>query len=495
MTQRVAAYCRVSTDKNDQQNSFESQKAFFREYVRSRPEWTLKDVYADEGITGTSAYRRAGFLSMIGDAMSAQIDLIVTKEVSRFSRNILDAVYFTRMLKNAGVGVIFLNDGICTLDPDAELRLGIMASVAQEESRKTSQRVKWGQRRSMERGVVFGRDLLGYDVKNGKIVIEPDGAEIVRSIYAMYVYEKMGARAIAGALTRCGVSTKSGRCEWSPATILKIIKNEKYSGDLIQRKTVISDYLTHKKTVNRDEAALIKINDHHEAIIEKPLWEAAQAERRRRSASGGSPNGHGNRYPLSGKIRCSGCGAVYTCRTRTRQNGSVYRTWCGGSCKCFERNVNIREESITDAIKKIVAFLEENGAFDAILERIKRLETAGKASKASVQEKIHDLEQRKLSLINAYIAGDIDTDAYQTLKNRLDGALACRREALSAPNGGSLPEKTEKIVRAAALLSSGQEAEQRFYQSLVEKIDVRGPRELDVLLKKDSGHWNLTYTS
>ena len=161
---KVAAYCRVSTDKDDQANSFESQQRYFREYIDRQPDWELYKIYADEGITGTSTQKRAAFNRMINDARLHRFDLILTKEVSRFSRNILDTISYTRDLRYLGIGVQFMNDGINTLEPDSELRLSIMGSIAQEESRKTSSRVKWGQTRRMEQGIVFGRSMLGLSL-------------------------------------------------------------------------------------------------------------------------------------------------------------------------------------------------------------------------------------------------------------------------------------------------------------------------------------------
>ena len=161
MPQMTACYCRVSTDKADQANSFAAQQRYFSEYICRQPDWTLYQIYADEGVTGTSTKNRVRFQQMIDDAVAGNFQLILTKEVSRFSRNILDTIRYTRLLKAAGVGVLFMNDGIYTMDPDAELRLSIMASIAQEESRKTSDRVKWGQTRQMERGIVFGPSPLG----------------------------------------------------------------------------------------------------------------------------------------------------------------------------------------------------------------------------------------------------------------------------------------------------------------------------------------------
>ena len=164
---KVAVYCRVSTDSNDQANSLASQQSYFKEYIERNPMWELYDIYVDEGITGTSTKKRKAFNRMMVDAQLKKYDLIITKEISRFARNTLDSIYYTRKLKEYGIGVMFANDNLFTLDPDAELRLTIMASIAQEESRKTSERVKWGQKRRMEQGVVFGSSMIGYDVKDG----------------------------------------------------------------------------------------------------------------------------------------------------------------------------------------------------------------------------------------------------------------------------------------------------------------------------------------
>ena len=194
---KVAAYCRVSTDKTDQANSFEGQKQYFRRYIEEHPGWELHEIYADEGISGTSTKRRGQFNRMINDAYEGKFRMIITKEVSRFSRNILDTIRYTRELKDIGIGVIFANDRINTLDPEAEMLLSFLASLAQEESRRTSSRVVWGQTRQMEKGVVFGRSLLGYNVKKGILTIDPAGAEIVELIFQKYALEQLSTSEIA----------------------------------------------------------------------------------------------------------------------------------------------------------------------------------------------------------------------------------------------------------------------------------------------------------
>ena len=233
---RVAAYCRVSTDRDDQANSFESQQRYFREYIARQPGWELAGIFADEGLSGTSTKKRLAFQRMIVCAHAGLLDLIVTKEISRFARNTLDSIYYTRELKRLGVGVLFLNDNLYTLDGDAELRLTILASIAQEESRRTSERVKWGQKRRMEQGVVFGRNLLGYDVRGGVLIVNEPGAQIVREIFRRFVNDGKGAHTIARELNEAGVPTARGG-PWRSSVILRILRNEKYCGDLVQKKT------------------------------------------------------------------------------------------------------------------------------------------------------------------------------------------------------------------------------------------------------------------
>lgn len=271
---RVAAYCRVSTEREDQANSFENQCLFFKQCIERNPDWELYEIFADAGISGTSTKKRKEFNRMIACAKSGQFDLILTKEISRFARNTLDSIYYTRSLKKYGVGVIFMNDNINTFDGDAELRLSIMASIAQEESRKTSERVKWGQKRQMEQGVVFGHSMLGYDVKNGKMYINEEGAKIVRLIFHKFVNEGKGAYVIAHELQEAGIKPMRAK-EWNNAVILRMIRNEKYCGDLIQKKTYTPDFLSHEKKINQGQEEFVIIKDHHMPIISRDLFDRA----------------------------------------------------------------------------------------------------------------------------------------------------------------------------------------------------------------------------
>ena len=303
---RVAAYCRVSTDGDDQANSFESQQRYFRAYIAQQPHWELAGIFAD---------------------------LIVTKEISRFARNTLDSIYYTRELKRLGVGVLFLSDNLCTLDGDAELRLAILSSIAQEESRRTSERVKWGQKRRMEQGVVFGRDLLGYDVRGGALYVNEAGARTVREIFRKCVDEGKGAHTIARELNEAGIPAARGGA-WRSSVILRILRNEKYCGDLVQKKTYTPDYLTHEKKSNHGQEDYIIVRDHHTPIIPRTTFEAAGRILDQRAAAPAGQQKYSRRYPLSGKLRCGVCGAVCAARKKTRRDGTDILSWrCGNAVK------------------------------------------------------------------------------------------------------------------------------------------------------------------
>lgn len=330
---RVAAYCRVSTDGDDQANSFESQQRYFRTYIAQHPQWELAGIFADEGLSGTSTKKRLAFQRMIACARAGTLDLIVTKEISRFARNTLDSIYYTRELRRLGVGVLFLSDNLCTLDGDAELRLAILSSIAQEESRRTSERVKWGQRRRMEQGVVFGRDLLGYDVRGGALYVNEAGAQTVREIFRKCVDEGKGAHTIARELNAAGIPAARGGA-WRSSVILRILRNEKYCGDLVQKKTYTPDYLTHEKKSNHGQEDYIIVRNHHTPIIPRATFEAAGRILDTRAAAPAGQHKHSSRYPLSGKLRCGICGAVCAARKKTRRDGTDTLSWrCGNAVK------------------------------------------------------------------------------------------------------------------------------------------------------------------
>nr|WP_297174285.1 recombinase family protein [uncultured Agathobaculum sp.] len=325
---RVAAYCRVSTAQDDQLHSLAHQQQYFAEYISRRPDWELAEVYADRGLSGTSV-RRPAFQRMIAAAQAGKIDLILTKEVSRFARNTVDALAHTRALRKIGVGVVFIGDNIDTRQNDGEFRLTIMASVAQEESRKTSERVKWGQRRSMEQGVVFGcNQIYGFDLRGGQLTVKPDEAAVIRMVYHKFLHEGKGSWIIARELTEAGILPPRAKDKpWSSTMVLRLLRNEKYCGDLLQKKTCTPDFLDHKKVKNDGREEQIYLPDHHEAIVSRAVFDQAQRELQRRATKNGQYARHSARYWCSGKLICAACGSRLTPRRRQRTDRSTYQVW------------------------------------------------------------------------------------------------------------------------------------------------------------------------
>ena len=511
---KVASYCRVSTDRDDQANSFESQQRYFKEYIDRQPDWELYQVYADEGITGTSTKKRAAFNRMIADAHMGKFQLILTKEVSRFSRNILDTISYTRELKALGVGVVFMNDGINSLEPDAELRLSIMGSMAQEESRKTSSRVKWGQTRRMEQGVVFGRSLLGYDVKDGKMTINRSGAEIIRQIFYKYGVEKKGTSVIARELREAGYKTLSGNAKWSNTYIVKVLKNEKYVGDLVQKKTITPDYLSHTKKYNHGEEEMVVIRNHHEPIISRELWDIVQSELKKRDRKGDYGGGHSNRYVFSGKIKCGECGASFVSRKKNRKDGTSYRRWgCFTATTEGNRHEDIqgnevgcdigkmlRDELAMDILKQSLASLQMDvdgiiqNVTDIAMEAIRAEEGQETDRPETLEYQIEQLTEKKADVLDAFFSRQITKDEMKLVNERYDrelDALRARLDAAHSREGVAYePEDLRKDVeRQITAIVRGKTDSETFYKNLLNHMVVHKDRRVEVYLKLLPQKW------
>ena len=501
---RVAAYARVSTDKEDQSNSLSSQRNYFAEFITSHENWKLSNVYYDEGISGTQTKKRTGFNQMIQDALNGELDLIITKEVCRFARNTVDTLSYTRQLKEAGVGVIFTIDNIDTRDSDGELRLTIMASIAQEESRKTSERVRWGQKRQMEKGVVFGRDLLGYTVHNGKLSINEEEVPVVKAIFHKYVNEGKGTHVIARELMEEGMRPKRIAL-WSNTVILRVLRNEKYVGDLLQKKTYTPNYLTHAKKYNHGEEDMVYLKNHHEPIINRELWTRTQEELKRRSPSEEQKSKHSNRYWCSGKIRCAECGSRFVSRTKKLKNGEVYRAWrChsaanhgalkkdadGKNIGCDNSSIN--ERSLKTCMHYCITLVqgEKDTLKKEILEEISKLqkEAAKEMSSKKIQKKIEKLETKKRQSIDLMLEGLItkedlkkQTDWYNEELESLNIQLA---EALSKDKVQSRQvNDMEQYIKALDEIMDIGEHNELLYKEVLDYIEVHKGSILDIWLK------------
>ncbi len=508
---RVAAYCRVSTDHEDQANSFESQQRYFRQYIAANPDWELYEVFADEGISGTSTKKRREFNRMIDCAKNGEIDIIVTKEISRFARNTLDSIYYTRILKKLGIGVIFMNDNINTLDGDAELRLAILSSIAQEESRKTSERVKWGQKRRMEQGIVFGRSMLGYDVKNGKMTVNEEGARIVRLIFQKFVTEGKGTHVIARELREEGIKPMRVK-EWSNTVILRVIRNEKYCGDLVQKKTYTPDFLSHEKKYNRGQEEFVILTNHHEPIVSRELFEEANRILDSRSLSQESLAKHSNRYPFSGKIKCGRCGQSYVARYKTRKDGSKYKAWtcyqaqknggphvdpAGNHVGCTFESIRNEDAIHIMALVTQTLRLHETTIVENLTSMIRSVINCNTSDHSStqLQEKKADLESKRRKLLDLYLSGELDKTEYLSLRQIYDDEIQDVEQILESKKQKLLlKEEQEQLMSSIETtireLISGVEEEDVLYRELLQKMVVIDRDHIDVYLNLLPGKWS-----
>lgn len=511
---KVASYCRVSTDKEDQANSFEAQQRYFREYIDRQPDWELYEVYADEGITGTSTKKRTQFNRMINDARMGKFKLIITKEVSRFSRNILDTISYTRELKALGVGVLFMSDGISTLEPDAELRLSIMGSIAQEESRKTSTRVKWGQTRQMERGVVFGTSMLGYDVKDGKMTINPEGAEIVKLIFHKYGVEKKGTSIIARELREAGYKTYRGNANWSNSHIVKILKNEKYVGDLVQKKTFTPDYLSHTKKYNHGEEEMVCLTDHHEPIIDRELWNTVQAELKKRNYHGELGSGHSNRYVFSGKIKCAECGNSFVSRKKYRRDGSFYKRW--GCFKAINEGTKhidtqgnevgcdigrmIRDDVAMDIVKQGLQSLQMNTAWvinnvtDLAVAAIRSSETVNADTEEKLQFEIDKIAKKKEDVLDAFFSKTVTKEEMRMMNEKYDHQLADLQDRMLAVRQREnlhydLTQLSADVKQEVSAIVNGDTQSEVFYKNILDHLTVYPDNRVELRLNLLPQKW------
>ena len=348
---RIVIYARVSTEHKEQLDALENQLEWYKPILALKPEWELVDRYIDKGITGTSAEKRPQFMQMIRDAKLRKFDMIITREVSRFARNTVDTLQYTRTLKEYGVEVFFINDNIRTFDCDGELRLTIMATLAQDESRKTSVRVKSGLQTSMDNGVFFGNgNILGYDriethigaEKTVEFRLNPEQSKTVRMIYDMYL-QGDGLVKIKYQLEQAGRLTAMGKSSWHPTVISHVLQNTFYCGIITYHKEFTPDYLKQKKIKNYGEIELTQVKGRHEPIVTVEEYERVQrimASKRQtlKNLKTGRQTpvtkGKQPRVGVWGKLLVCSCGEKFNKRVWTRTNGVVNPAYqCYGQAK------------------------------------------------------------------------------------------------------------------------------------------------------------------
>ena len=312
---RVAAYCRVSTDSEEQETSYEAQVTHYTSYIKSKPDWLFAGIYADDGISGTNTMNREAFNNLIKDCKAGKIDMVITKSISRFSRNTVDCLKYTRELKALNIAVYFEKENINTLDAKGEVLMTIMAALAQQESESLSANVRMGiQFRNQQGKVQVNHNrFLGYTKdQEGQLVIDPDQAKIVKRIYREYL-EGSSLLQIKRSLENDGIRNGAGNTKWHESNIKQILTNEKYIGDALLQKTYTVDILEKKRSKNTGELPKYYVEGSHEAIIEKSIFLKVQAEMDRRANvhKSGKKRVYSSRYALSSLVQCGQCGDIY----------------------------------------------------------------------------------------------------------------------------------------------------------------------------------------
>ena len=361
---KVAAYCRVSTDQEEQESSYEAQIGYYTEKIKNNAEWTLAGIFADEGITGTQAKKRPEFMKMIRLCRQRKIDMILTKSLSRFARNTVDSLKYIRDLKALGIAVIFEKENINTLETDTEMMLTIMSCFAQAESESISKNVSWGIRQSFKNGNVpmqYAR-LLGYrkgDYDKPEIV--PEEAEIVKGIYRLYL-DGMSLNMIVDRLNEKGLTTKGSNSPYRKEVVQRILTNEKYTGDALLQKTYVTDCITKKTRKNNGELPMYLVKNHHEPIISHEDFNRVQEEMARRSAkrviadklTKGEQGKYSAKYALSELLICGECGSHYRRVTWTAKGYKEIKWRCinriqYGKKKCHD-SPTVDEQALHRAI-------------------------------------------------------------------------------------------------------------------------------------------------
>ena len=422
---RVAAYCRVSTNSDEQLTSYKMQKKVYTELIQEKPEWCMAGIYADEGISGTRADKRDEFQRMIKDCYNHKIDYIITKSVSRFARNTAECIEFVRRLKALGIGVIFEEQNCDTLKCDSELLLTIHAGFAQAESESMSRNITWSFRKKFEQGeVVFNyKKMVGYRKgADGQPEIIPEEAEIIRQIFDMFL-AGMTLREIREKLHEEGVPSKCGKVGWSVSTIQSILRNEKYCGDAILQKTITVDPISkiHKK--NTGEAPMYYVKDNHVGIIDRETFNRTQEEIARRlnvrpSTDKLSVTGQGkySRYALTDILRCAECGTKFR-RVTWSKKGKKKVVWrcCNrldyGTQFC-KTAPTIEENEIQNAVVRAMSKLstDELNEFNAIMEA-----SIGEALGINVDAAERDMLTTRIKQLETEMMAEIDKNISQGL--------------------------------------------------------------------------------
>ena len=488
---RVAAYCRVSTDTEDQMNSYNSQLQYYTDLISKNPKWEMVDIYADAAITGTKADKRDGFQSMIADCLHGKVDQIITKSISRFARNTVDTLKYVRLLKEHNVAVIFEDEGINTMTMDGELLLTVLSSVAQQEVENISANVKKGLKMKMQRGEMVGfNGCLGYDYdpETKTISVNENERHIVEYIFDRYV-QGAGCLMIAKELRRAGEKKKDGTTDWKDSQIRGIIRNVKYMGDLVMGKTFTVDPITKRRLKNLGEEDMYYIENNHEPIISRELFEKAQEIRERRAGTRKSGRHQPNykQYAFSGILVCGFCGHHLSRKTTNNDNLKYKKhIWqCSRYLKYGKKNCPkcklIREEMIENAFLDCYKYLCSNHqslVVDAIDEAFSMIASLHNIDELeSLQKEIALQKTRRQRLLDLNLAGKLDTETFSKKLSVIDADITAlsnrirffeREEETQEKWKTELNKLKEKMKQGMVL----EKFDRRVFESIVDYIII-----------------------
>ena len=422
---RVAAYCRVSTDSDEQATSSEAQVEHYTEFIQKNPEWEFAGIYADDGISGTNTKNRDEFNRMIEDCEAGTIDMIITKSISRFARNTLDCLKYIRQLKDKNIPVFFEKEAINTMDAKGEVLITIMTSLAQQESQSLSQNVKLGLQFRYQNGQVQvnHNHFLGYTKdEEGNLVIDPEQAEVVKRIYREYL-EGYSMDKIAKGLEADGILTGAGKTKWWTSTINKILRNEKYIGDALLQKTYTTDFLNKTRVKNNGIVPQYYVEGNHEAIIPKDIFLRVQEELVRRRVVKTSANGKKRSYScnhcFAQIVICGECGEMFR-RIHWNNRGCKSIVWrCLSRLECHARTVyeTVLENVVIQAINTL---LGDKSTYQAQLQQniAKVIREAQKSTADDIDEQLMELQKELLKKANNKEAYDEIADQIFKLREQ-----------------------------------------------------------------------------
>lgn len=473
---RVAAYCRVSTELEEQESSYEAQVEYYTRKIAETDNWKMAGIYADDGKSATNTKKRDDFNAMIKDALDGKIDMILTKSVSRFARNTVDSLLTIRKLKEKNVAVVFEKEGVNTLDGTGEILITILSSLAQEESRNISENTRWGVVRRFENGkmIVNHNKFMGYTKnENGDLVIVQEEAEIVRLIFRLYL-EGYSAGKISQYLEKNGIKTATGQDRWYDSVIFKMLRNEKYMGDALLQKTYTVDFMTKKRVINKGIVPQYYVEDDHEPIIPKELFYRVQEELARRASMNKAAvtrkknrrSKFSSEYALTGLLFCGDCGQEYR-RVTWSRNGKKKIVW-----RCSNRLTNG-----TKNCKKSET-LEEGALNRAVMEAINRI-TRGDG------DFVGAFRQNVIQVIGSY-GGEQEPDEYdEKIKEKEEEMVALIAE--NARVGSYTDEFDERYRRIAEEINTLKEEqiEARRKNKLAGSYEQR-LKDMDNFLKKQT---------